>query len=190
MSLRNKKQLGFTLLELLVVIAIIGIFSSIVLFVLNDARAKGRDARRLSDVKQLMNALELYRTDAGSYPIGYASASSTRESSCGDVGDNGKPDAIWSTALSQLVTQKYISALPKDPINNGVYCYRYQSGGSSNRYQSCKEASSNIIAASTTDYAYFIYLSLEKPPSNRYDIYWDGFDNAYVNTCILGPKIK
>ena len=52
--------LGFTLVELLVVISIIGLLAGIVLSSLNSARAKGRDARRVSDIKQLQLALTLY----------------------------------------------------------------------------------------------------------------------------------
>lgn len=55
-----KRERGFTLIELLVVVAIIGILSSVVLASLNSARQKGRDARRVSDIKQLQLALELY----------------------------------------------------------------------------------------------------------------------------------
>jgi prepilin-type N-terminal cleavage/methylation domain-containing protein len=51
---------GFTLIELLVVIAIIGVLASIVLASLNTARRKSRDARRISDLKQIQLALELY----------------------------------------------------------------------------------------------------------------------------------
>ena|SRR3989344_7554095 len=54
--MRNK---GFTLIELLVVIAIIGILSSVVLASLNSARAKGRDSRRVSDLKQVANSVAL-----------------------------------------------------------------------------------------------------------------------------------
>ncbi|MFH1171716.1 MAG: type II secretion system protein, partial [bacterium] len=48
-----KKQKGFTLVELLVVIAIIGLLSTIAFISLNRARAKARDAKRISDVREL-----------------------------------------------------------------------------------------------------------------------------------------
>lgn len=68
--MKNKK--GFTLVELLVVIAIIGLLSTIAFISLNRARAKARDAKRISDVRQLQSALELYYNDQSnpSYPVG------------------------------------------------------------------------------------------------------------------------
>jgi prepilin-type N-terminal cleavage/methylation domain-containing protein len=60
---------GFTLIELLVVIAIIGILSSVVLASLNSARAKGRDARRMSDLHNIQLALELYYDKFGTYRV-------------------------------------------------------------------------------------------------------------------------
>ena len=65
---RTFKKRGFTLIELLVVIAIIGILSSVVLASLNSARLKGRDARRISDIKQLQTALNLYNDAHASFP--------------------------------------------------------------------------------------------------------------------------
>jgi prepilin-type N-terminal cleavage/methylation domain-containing protein len=56
----KKTARGFTLIELLVVMAIIGLLSTVVLASLTTARKKGRDTKRISDVKQLQIALELY----------------------------------------------------------------------------------------------------------------------------------
>jgi prepilin-type N-terminal cleavage/methylation domain-containing protein len=67
--LRNKTtQTGFTLIELLVVIAIIGLLASVVLLSLNSARQKSRDAKRVSDVRQIASAMELYFNDYNGYP--------------------------------------------------------------------------------------------------------------------------
>ncbi len=63
---------GFTLIELLVVIAIIGILASIVMVSLASAKAKARDAKRISDIKTIQLALEEYYTDNLSYPISLA----------------------------------------------------------------------------------------------------------------------
>lgn len=60
----NKK--GFTLIELLVVIAIIGLLATVSIVSLNSARVKSRDAKRLSDVKQLATILEMESTNSTS----------------------------------------------------------------------------------------------------------------------------
>lgn len=62
------KQKGFTLIELLVVIAIIGLLSTLAVVSLNNARQKSRDAKRVSDIKQIQTALELYYNDHNGYP--------------------------------------------------------------------------------------------------------------------------
>lgn len=59
-----KQQKGFTLIELLVVIAIIGLLSTLAVVSLNNARQKSRDAKRVSDIKQIQTALELYYNDS------------------------------------------------------------------------------------------------------------------------------
>jgi prepilin-type N-terminal cleavage/methylation domain-containing protein len=65
---------GFTLIELLVVVAIIGLLASIVLISLISARAKSRDAKRLSDMAQMNTGLELYFASNKGYPSSTASA--------------------------------------------------------------------------------------------------------------------
>ena len=107
---------GFTLIELLVVIAIIGILSSVVLASLNSARQKGRDARRISDVKQIQLALELYYDTNAGYPTG-----------------------IYGTTLT---SPGYISAIPTDPSDNTACtdgtqasCYDYDQTSSGDTYE-------------------------------------------------------
>jgi len=66
---QNHKK-GFTLIELLVVVAIMGMLAALAVVALNNARARARDARRISDVKQIQTALELYFLDNNNYPTG------------------------------------------------------------------------------------------------------------------------
>ncbi len=61
-------QRGFTLVELVVVIAIIAVLSTLIVVSLDNAKMTGRDARRVSDIKQLQLALKLFYNDTGYYP--------------------------------------------------------------------------------------------------------------------------
>jgi prepilin-type N-terminal cleavage/methylation domain-containing protein len=108
---RKTGERGFTLIELLVVIAIIGLLSSVVLASLNGARLKGRDARRISDLKQMQTALELYYSNQGSYPV-LTTVNTTQ--------------AGFTTALTPLVSEGDIPAVAADP-NGGTATYYYKS---------------------------------------------------------------
>ncbi len=68
--IKSKREKGFTLIEILIVVAIIGILSSIVLVGLGSFRSRGRDARRVADLREVQNALELYYAKTGAYPVG------------------------------------------------------------------------------------------------------------------------
>ena len=58
-NVKSNSKKGFTLIELLVVIAIIGLLATLSVIALNTARVKARDARRVSDIKQIQTALEM-----------------------------------------------------------------------------------------------------------------------------------
>jgi len=59
---------GFTLIELLLVISIIGLLTSISVVSLAGVRDRARDARRLTEMKQLQALLEIFNEENGSYP--------------------------------------------------------------------------------------------------------------------------
>lgn len=64
----NLSGRGFTLVEILVVLAVIGILSMVVFANLGSARAKSRDAARVSDIENLSVALRLYGEANRHYP--------------------------------------------------------------------------------------------------------------------------
>ncbi|MFA7244911.1 MAG: prepilin-type N-terminal cleavage/methylation domain-containing protein [Candidatus Magasanikbacteria bacterium] len=120
----NKK--GFTLIELLVVIAIIGVLSTLAVVALGSARQKANDAKRLSDVKQIQTALELFYTDQNSYPtstnlvLGSATASSVCLDSSGFAATCTSPDASL-----------YMGLVPADPDADKSYVYNSVNNGDS-----------------------------------------------------------
>ena len=95
-------QKGFTLIEILIVITIIGLLTSIVLVGLGSFRSRGRDARRIADLRETQNALELYYTKNQTYP----------------------QTSDWNT-LEQMITDSQIgiSNIPKDPLASKTYFY-------------------------------------------------------------------
>jgi general secretion pathway protein G len=65
----KRTRSGFTLIELLVVIAIIGLLSTLAVVALNSARQRSRDAKRVSDIRQIQTALELGFSETSNYPV-------------------------------------------------------------------------------------------------------------------------
>lgn len=99
---------GFTLIELLVVIAIIGILATIIMVSLGTARRRARDARRISDIRQVALALQLFREDNTAYPQN-------------------------AYAATGSLTPTYMTNVPADP-NGGNYLYGVDSTVNAQNY--------------------------------------------------------
>ena len=115
---------GFTLIELLVVIAIIALLSTLAVVSLNNARAKARDATRVSDIKQMQTALELYFADQQGYP-GAAATPGSANADC-----LGNSTAGFVSAAS-CGTTKYMEKVPANqtPVASGWTNYTYATAG-------------------------------------------------------------
>ena len=116
------KSRGFTLIEILVVVAIIGILSSVILVGLGPTRARGRDARRIADLRQVQTGLELYFGKCGFYP---GTATCTGSGAVPAGGWVGLQTALTSAGIG-------ISNIPDDP--NSSLNYFYGVNGAGNGY--------------------------------------------------------
>ena len=98
----NKKN-GFTLVEILVVIAVVGILSILAVVALNNAREKSRDAKRISDIRQIQTALQLYFNDNNAYPIS-AAGTTLGGTGAGTLSStNGFSDTAAGTTYMNLI---------------------------------------------------------------------------------------
>ena len=103
---------GFTLVELLVVITIIALLATVGLVSYSSATKNARDARRLSDLERVRQALVLRRSDKGSYPSG----------------------TNWNSMINTLRTEGYLSSdavTVKDPKDGDAIAV---CGGQTHRY--------------------------------------------------------
>jgi len=118
---------GFTLIELLVVVAIIGLLASIGLASYGIVREKGRDARRIQDVRELQEALNAYTISENVFPI--------------------SPTAVTldgtDTVSTALLNTGVLNAIPRDPqFPITEYAYQSDTGGSTYTISFCLETDS------------------------------------------------
>ena len=90
---------GFTLIELLVAVAIFAILTALAVVSYTSANRRARDGRRRSDLEQVRTALEIYRADNTSYPVG----------------------TNFTTMVNTLVAGNYLSTATTDPRGYGYY---------------------------------------------------------------------
>lgn len=103
----NILKRGFTLIELLVVITIISILVTVGSVSYQRAVRLSRDSKRKTDLEQIRQALETYRSENGVYPA--------------------------SDSWQDTLEAGYVTVIPSDPTNP----YTYTVGGDSTTYNLC-----------------------------------------------------
>lgn len=163
---------GFTLIELLVVIAIIGLLASIIVASLNTAQQKGRDARRISDLKEVQLALELYYDSNGNYPV------QGTQIAAGQVSGPTAATVISAANSAFGLAPNYITQSPIDPSQ--------PSSGASYHYYQYESLNSDGQTACTTaaqcqSYVLVAYLEAAANSSS-----WTGTNSTWLAVCPSG----
>ncbi len=122
--LRVRHRDGVSVLEFLVVISIITLLSGVLMLAFHDPKKGARDARRMSDVKEFVKAVELYESEHRIYPVAAALTAITGT------------DSVSQMLQGSGILQKPIT----DPLMP-TYEYRYQTNSNATNYhvQFCLE---------------------------------------------------
>jgi general secretion pathway protein G len=88
----HRREAGFTLIEILVVITLIFILAGMALVQYTNSVTSAREAVLKEDLFRLRDAIDQYYADKNKYPA----------------------------SLEDLVTDKYIRAIPPDPFTNSI----------------------------------------------------------------------
>jgi general secretion pathway protein G len=107
MNKQREKNKGFTFIEVLVVTTIIAVLTAVGVVNFRVANKKARDGRRKADLEQIRAAVELYRTDEGTYPLSITFGSSL-----------------------ESATTVYMEEVPNDPLDSYSYYYNSADGSS------------------------------------------------------------
>jgi len=109
---------GFTLVELLVVIVVLAVLAAIVLPKFVDSSRRSKESALRSDLKLYRNAIGLFKTDTGYYPLTLADLAAT---------------AAPAKGLDDAAAQKditagdwhgpYVQAISGDPVAGAAFTY-------------------------------------------------------------------
>lgn len=127
---RQDTRRGFTIVELLIVIVVIGILAAITVVAYNGIQQRAQDSRRLSDLKNIEKALELYQVDNGKYPLATGSVGGTTQ--C--ISSPGWNCWAGGSDTNSLLPAKYMANIPIDPANKDVNACAGPTGNTTRLY--------------------------------------------------------
>ncbi len=118
-----RRYRAFTLVELLIVIVILAVLAAIVIPKFADASTRSKESSLKSDLKQIRNAVEIFKTDTGAYPAALTDLSATAAPASGKD----------STGTTKTITATdwrgpYVSSVPNDPVSATAMTYSTASG--------------------------------------------------------------
>ncbi len=146
MRLNKHNQTGFTLVELLVIISIIAFMAAAVLLALQNSRAKGRDARRVADAKQIASGLAVFFANCDTYPIETTAITLdatqklyTGTAGCGNKQGTDASNGGFGTTSGGTVIVSQIRSAPTPPDGSctdtqGSNRYTYTSNATGSSY--------------------------------------------------------
>jgi prepilin-type N-terminal cleavage/methylation domain-containing protein len=126
--LKRSLKPGFTVLEVLIVLAVFGLLATLAVLSLNSARARVRDAQRLSDVSTISAALSRYWLEKATYPssAGVELSAPTSNTEVLSAGGFEKRDKAQPPI--------YLDRLPAGPKVGEYYRYKGGANGYSLRF--------------------------------------------------------
>ena len=170
----NKK--GFTLVELMVVIVIIVMLTRIVLSSFNSAKAKSRDAKRISDMAQIQLALELYFDRCNQYPKQISNTSAI----------NGCPSTSPATNLGTFISKIPTIPTPLAASDHPDYATGYwvnsKTSPTDYRLETVLELNNSVLVDSNHDVQTNYYRNGQDPA-----VTWDCTYGSTLFYCVV-PK--
>jgi len=118
---------AFTLVEIIVVVSIVALLTTFGFSSYTSAQRRARDTKRVADMNELINAINLFQLERRRGPI----EDDFCESSIGNAGSScpvNPPQTGWVQGglWNDLVGGGYLKELPIDPLNNSQYYYYYE----------------------------------------------------------------
>lgn len=127
---KQTSRSGFTIVELLIVIVVIGILAAITIVAYNGIQSRARDNGRITKIKSIAKAIEMYKVDNGRYPP--ILDGSGRETSCGSAVESWGHCDRNKTLSDMLAPYLVIDPTSLSDATQGSHYYHYTSQASDN----------------------------------------------------------